>query len=42
MLLWTGRLKNNNLYLNNKTDSVFPMLRSKLNQSLRVEGKKGT
>ena len=40
MLLWIGRLKDNNLLLNNETDSAFLMLRSKLNKSLRVEGKK--
>ena len=40
MLLWTGRIKGNNLLLNNEADSAFLMLRSKLKQSFRAEGKK--
>ena len=37
ILLWTGRLKDNNLLLNVEIDSEFLMLSSKLNQSFRVE-----
>ena len=40
MLVWTGRIKNNNLRLNIETGLELPMLKSKLNQSFRVEGKK--
>ena len=40
MLAWTGRVKNNNVLLNIKIGSEFLMLRSKLNQPIRVEGKK--
>ena len=37
MLVWTGRTKDNNLPLNIEIDSEFLILRSKLNQSFRVE-----
>ena len=40
MIVWTGRIKDNNLLLKTETDSEFLKLRSKLNQSFRVEGKK--
>ena len=40
MLLCTGWIKDNNLLLNNEIDSEFLMLRSKLNESFRVNGKK--
>ena len=40
MLVWTGRIKDNNLLLNIEIDSEFLILRSKLNQSFRVERKK--
>ena len=40
MLVWTGRIKDNKLLLNIEIDSEFFILRSKLNHSFRVEGKK--
>ena len=40
MLVSTGRIKDNNLLLNIEIDSEFLMLRSKLNKSFSVEGKK--
>ena len=40
MLVWTGQIKGNNLLLNIGIDSEFLMLRFKLDQSFRVEGKK--
>ena len=42
MLVRTGRIKDNNLLLNIENDSEFLILRSKLNQSFRVEVKKST
>ena len=40
MLVWTRRIKDNNLLLNTETDSEFLILRSKLSQSFSVEGEK--
>ena len=40
MLVWTGRIKENDLLLNTEIDSEFFMLRPKSNQSFRVEGKR--
>ena len=40
MSVWTAGMKDSNVLLNIKIDSKFLMLRSKMNQSLRVEGKK--
>ena len=40
MLVWIGWIKDNNLLLKIEIESELIMLRSKLNQSFRVEGKK--
>ena len=40
ILVWTGRIKDNNLLLKIEIDSEFLILRYKLNQSFGVEGRK--
>ena len=40
MLLWIGRMNDSNLFLKTDIDSELHIFSSRLNQSLKAEGKK--